>query len=47
MAKRIEAVSKDGRARMSISTSGLTKAQIEQVKEWQKRIKYSKEVKKD
>ena len=41
MAKRIEALSKDGRARMSIPTSGLTKAQIKQVKEWQKKIKES------
>ena len=41
MAKRIEAISKDGRARMSIPTSGLTKAQIKQVKEWQKKIKKS------
>ena len=39
MQKRIEALSKDGRARMSIPTSGLTKAQIEQVKEWKKKIK--------
>ncbi len=41
MAKRIEALSKDGRARMSIPTLGLTKAQIKQVKEWQKKIKKS------
>jgi hypothetical protein len=41
MVKRIEALSKDGRARMSIPTSGLTKTQIKQVKEWQKKIKRS------
>ena len=39
MPKRIGAVSKDGRARMSVPTSGLTKAQLEQVKEWRKKIK--------
>ena len=39
MQKRIEAISKDSRARMSISTYGLTKAQLEQVKEWRKKIK--------
>ena len=39
MPKRIEAMSKDSRARMSIPTSGLTKAQIERVKEWKKKIK--------
>ncbi len=41
MAKRIEALSKDGRARMSIPPLGLTKTQIKQVKEWQKKIKRS------
>lgn len=41
MAKRIEAFSKDGRARMSIPTSGLSKAQIKQVKGWRKKIKKS------
>ena len=39
MAKRIEALSKDGRAKMSIPTSGLTKEQIKQVKGWKKKIK--------
>ena len=39
MPKRIEAVSKDGLARMSIPTFGLTNAQLKQIKEWKKKIK--------
>lgn len=41
MVKIIEALSKDGRARMIFSTFGLTKKQIEQIKGWQKKIKKS------
>ena len=36
--ERINAISKDKKARMSIPISGLTEEQINQVKEWKRKI---------